>query len=198
MPEQLDRRARFPTDLDLSPYVRSCLRRLPKTSGLDVLDIPSGFGRHSLFLAAQDNQVVAADIDQHRLDQSLASWRTLMPRQGNLRPVLVDAEQSLPFSREAFDLVLVVHYVSDKIIEAVCPLIRAGGFLVYETFSAHGLNSRNLPIAGQTANRVSGFEVLDLRERPVRSAAGEVVTVKMLARKLATAKPPLRNAPQVS
>lgn len=187
MPEQLDRRARFPTDLDLSPYVRSCLRRLPKTYGLDVLDVPSGFGRHSLFLAAQGNRVVAADIDQHRLDQSMASWRTLMPTQGNFQPVLVDAEQSLPFSRDAFDLVLVVHYVSDKIIEAVCPLICAGGFLIYETFGAHGLNWRNLPIAGQTAKRVSEFEVLDLREKPVRTAAEDVVTVKMLARKLRAA-----------
>ncbi|WP_352477750.1 class I SAM-dependent methyltransferase [Mesorhizobium sp. M0045] len=158
---------------------------MPKPYGLDVLDVPSGFGRHSLFLAAQGNQVVAADIDQHRLDQLMASWRTLMPGQGNLQAVLVDAEQSLPFSREAFDLVLVIHYVSDRVIEAVCPLIRTGGFLIYETFGAHGLNRRNLPIAGQTANRVSGFEVLDLRERPVRTAAGEIVTVKMLARKLA-------------
>ncbi|WP_352835116.1 class I SAM-dependent methyltransferase [Mesorhizobium sp. M0296] len=184
MPEQLDRRARFPTDLDLSPYVRGCLRRLPNVSELDVLDIPSGFGRHSLFLAAQGNRVVAADIDQHRLDQSMASWRALARRHGNLRSVLVDAEQSLPFSREAFDLVLVVHYVSDRIIEAVCPLIRAGGFLIYETFGAHGLNRGTLPTAGQTASRVSGFEVLDLRERPVRTAAGEIVTVKMLARKM--------------
>lgn len=185
MPEQLDRRARFPTALDLSPYVRSCLRRLPKLSELDILDVPSGFGRHSLFLAAQGNRVVAADIDQHRLDQSMASWQATMPCRGTLKPVLVDAEQSLPFSREAFDLVLVVHYVSDRIIEAVCPLIRAGGFLVYETFGAHGLNKGTLPTAGQTTGRVPGFEVLDLRERPVRTAAGEIVTVKMLARKMA-------------
>lgn len=184
MKKIIDRRAQFPSDLDLSPYVRRCLKRLPQMQGLDVLDIPSGFGRHSLFLAAQGNRVIAADINGHRLAQSFASWRKLRSRRGRLHPVLVDAEQPLPFPRDSFDLVLIVHYVSDQIIEAVCPLIRSGGFLVYETFGAHGRNWRDLPIAGQTAKRAAGFELLDLRERPVRQATAGEVTIKMLARRL--------------
>lgn len=97
---------------------------------------------------------------------------------------MVDAEQPLPFCTEAFDLALVIHYVSDNIIEAVCPLVRPGGFLIYESFGAHGNNWKDLPLAGQTSKRVPGFELLDFRERAVRDTTERKVTVKMLAKKL--------------
>src|SRR5689334_10144682 len=98
----IDRRAQFPSDLDLSPYVRSCLKRLPKTHGLDILDLPSGFGRHSLFLAAQGNRVVAADIDEYGLSQSLATWRNVKKRRGEMSAVLLDARHPLPFLPASF------------------------------------------------------------------------------------------------
>ncbi|CDX57748.1 hypothetical protein MPL1032_220153 [Mesorhizobium plurifarium] len=96
---------------------------------------------------------------------------------------MVDAEQPLPFCAEAFDLALIIHYVSDSIIEAICPLVRPGGFLIYESFGAHGNNWTGLPLSGQTAKRLSGFELLELRERDVRGTTERKVTVKMLAQK---------------
>lgn len=150
---------------------------------MDVLDLPSGFGRHSLFLAAQGGRVTAADIDRNRLAHSVATWQASATQVGELYPVCVNAELPLPFQRESFDLVLVVHYVSHRIVEAVWPLVRPNGFLLYETFGAQGENRSLLPTAGSTALRVADFEVLDLRERPVSGNDANAVTVKMLATK---------------
>ncbi|WP_409079585.1 class I SAM-dependent methyltransferase [Rhizobium sp. NLR12b] len=179
----VDRRARFPSELDLSPYVRRCLKRIPTISALDVLDLPSGFGRHSLYLADKGNRVVAGDIDQQRLDQCLASWQMRAALSGNLTTIQVDVERSLPFSAQSFDLVLVVDFVSPNILEGVCPLIRPGGYLVYETFSARGRNWQELPAAGTSANRIVGLKLLEISERAARGATGAEVTVKLFAQR---------------
>ncbi len=176
--------ATFPDDRAISPYTRSCLPRIRKNHALDVLDIPSGFGRHSLFLAGLGHRVVSVDVDEKRLVHAAVIWDHEQRTSGTLAHVVADARHDLPFPADAFDLVLVVHYVSDRIIEAVCPLIRRGGLLLYETFGAQGDNWKDLPLAGATASRLRDFEILDLRERPVQRSACVAVTVKMLARKL--------------
>lgn len=175
--------ASFGSEDDLSPFVRRCLKLLPAVPARDVLDLASGFGRHGLYLAGLGDHVVAADIDESKLARSRDAWRARSHTSGTFLPLVVNAELPLPFPEEAFDLVLMVHYVSEQIVEAVGRALRVGGFLLFETFGGHGGNWQDLPFRGQIASQLSGFEVLALEEKSVRGVAEKVV-VKVLAKKV--------------
>lgn len=93
--------------------------------------------------------------------------------------LVADIEHSLPFAPACFDLVLVVHYVSDTVLGKAREVLRPGGYLVFETFDARGENWRALPRVKSTAKALmTGFDTLVIRERAVGpDASREVVRV---------------------
>jgi hypothetical protein len=76
-----------------------------------------------------------------------------------------------------------VHFVSANVIRRTKPVIRRGGYLIFESFGAQGENWRGLPAPGCMANELAdGFELLDYRERPAGPTGTEAAAVRFIAR----------------
>jgi SAM-dependent methyltransferase len=145
------------------------------------LDIPSGEGRHSRFLASQGFQVVSADLDMKALLRGAPARRGA--KSAMLGSVRLDATKSLPFPPDTFDLVLIVHFQMDSILPQIESVIKKGGFLVLETFGAHGQNWRSLPSASELQSQLKQvFHLLQYVERAVKKSPDRV-TVKAVGRK---------------
>jgi SAM-dependent methyltransferase len=146
-----------------------------------ALDIPSGEGRHSRFLAGQGFQVVSADLDMKALLRGASASRGR--KRSAIACVRLDATKPLPFSSDTFDLALIVHFQVDSILPQINSVIKKGGLLVLETFGAHGENWRSLPLAGELRRQLEEvFHLLQYMERPVKKASDRV-TVKAVGEK---------------
>jgi ubiquinone/menaquinone biosynthesis C-methylase UbiE len=104
--------------------------------GADVVDVPCGYGRHTLALARAGYRVVGVDRSQTLLDEARR-------RAGGERwPKLIRADyRELPFADESFDAALNLFtslgYLGDeedvKVLAAIRRVLRPGGRLVLET-----------------------------------------------------------------
>ena len=156
----------------VSPYLKRALDTLCLTDGI-VLDIPSGTGRHSVELKARGMHVVAADLDMTVLKHSLLTPSTISR-------VLLDANRTLPFKDGTFDLAIIVHPMSSALMNTVPRVVRKGGYIIFETFSAHGGNWLALPHPGEIASIVADTVTqIDYHEKSVRNHP-DAVTVKAL------------------
>lgn len=118
-------------------------------------------------------QVVAADLDMIALKSSLYT-------KSNTLRVQLDANRSLPFKDGTFDLAVIVHPLSLALLKSVPRLVRTGGYIIFETFSAHGGNWVALPHPGEIATLVTNAVAqIDYREKRVRNHP-DAVTVKAL------------------
>ena len=166
----------------ISPFVERCFDQLAVQRQALILDMPCGFGRHAIWLAAKGFCVIAMDIDPKRT----AATALLRPREirpGSVDCLVADAEADLPYRESIFDVALVVHYYSDGIVEKMSRYLKPGGHLVFETFGAQGQNWRSLPISGATERVLNrGFEVIYLKELLAGPSKLNAV-VRALARK---------------
>jgi SAM-dependent methyltransferase len=168
---------------DQGEYSRFVVDAIRSThfNGRLALDIPSGEGRHSRFLADQGFQVISADLDMDALLRGASV--SLGLKKSTIASVCLDATKSLPFPLDTFDLVVVVHFQMDSILPQVEPVLKHGGLLVLETFGSHGENWRTLPFAGELRARFAGtFDLLEYVERAARKAPDRVI-VRATARK---------------
>jgi SAM-dependent methyltransferase len=125
-------------------------------------------------------KVVALDKDEKRISCGRALSRS---NAAQIAWAVADAESPLPLKFDYFDAVIVVHYVSKRIIEIAHHLLKTGGYLIFETFDSRGENWRGLPNVGAVSAALkNGFETILLRERTV-GPNGSRAVVKALARK---------------
>jgi SAM-dependent methyltransferase len=170
--------SRFGSRGEKSPWVRAALRRLRDTPPGIALDIPSGRGRHSQLLTELGYIVVAADLDIKALRETSARSRN-----DAVLPVRLDALKPLPFADETFDLLVVIHPHLLDVLPAAKSSLRVGGYVIFETFGAHGENWRWLPKRHQVSDvLLAGFEVLVCKESPVAKSP-DFFTVKGVFRK---------------
>jgi ubiquinone/menaquinone biosynthesis C-methylase UbiE len=104
--------------------------------GSDVVDVPCGYGRHTIALARAGYRVVGVDRSQTLLDEAKR-------RAGHERwPKLVRADyRELPMPDESFDAALNLYtslgYLGDeedtKVLTEICRVLTPGGKLVLET-----------------------------------------------------------------
>jgi len=108
--------------------------------GGDLLDVPCGFGRHSLPLAEAGYRVVGVDRSQTLLDEATRRAGGAAPgRRGGPRFVRADYRE-LPFGDESFDVALNLFsslgYLGDeedtKALAEIGRVLRPGGRLVIE------------------------------------------------------------------
>jgi 2-polyprenyl-3-methyl-5-hydroxy-6-metoxy-1,4-benzoquinol methylase len=134
------------TDLTPSTFVESCVRKAALPPHSRALDIACGYGRNAIWLARKGYFVEAIDIDADRIEfgarnagraGDAISWR------------VADIEQDLRLETANFDLAIIVHYYSRSIIRRTTNALRPGGYLLLETFGAHGENWRGLPVLGE-------------------------------------------------
>jgi SAM-dependent methyltransferase len=147
--------------------------------GGDVLDVPCGFGRHSLPLARADYRVVGVDRSETLLGEAGR-------RAGGERwPKLVRADyRDLPFADESFDTALNLFtslgYLGDeqdvKVLGEIRRVLRPGGRLVIETMHRDLLVRR----FHDQDWRLLGQGRLLLEQRTFDAASGLVQTTQTL------------------
>jgi SAM-dependent methyltransferase len=168
-------------DYHSSKFVVAAIESIPGKGRL-ALDIPSGEGRHSRFLASRGFQVVAADLDLKALLRGVSASCGLNPSM--IVPVCLDATKPLPFPPATFDLVLIVHLQMDSVLRQVDSVLKKDGFLVLETFGGQGENWRGLPRVNEIRGQLEkAFHLLQYVERAVGKARDRV-TVKAVGRKM--------------
>ena len=98
-----------------------------------ALDVACGRGRHALWLAARGLETHALD----RQEEAIAfvteeAQRLGLPVQGAVR----DLEQGAPtLPPDAYDVIVVVHYLHRPLFPSLRRALRRGGLLIYETFT---------------------------------------------------------------
>jgi len=98
-----------------------------------ALDVACGRGRHALFLAERGLIVTAVDRDPRAVEglRAEAARRRLA-----VEARVLDLETGGPdLGREAFDLVVVVHYLHRPLFPALVQALAPGGLVIYETFT---------------------------------------------------------------
>jgi SAM-dependent methyltransferase len=134
----------------------------------DALDVASGSGRNAFWLAARGLNTLAIDRDAHAID---TIRRTAHGLNLPLRAEVVDletADTALPI--EAFDVIVVVHYLHRPLFPIFRAALRPSGVLVFETFTraqaqrGRPTNPAFLLEPGELRALVSPLEVLFERE----------------------------------
>ena len=115
----------------VSSWLLSNIDLIPRAGR--ALDVACGRGRHALFLAARGWTVRALDGDALSID----ALRSEAARRGlAVQADVVDLEAgAADLGREAYDLIVVVHYLHRPLFPALLAALAPGGLLVYETFT---------------------------------------------------------------
>ncbi len=109
-----------------SPWVTRWAHLLP--AGARALDVASGAGRHSHYLAARGCQVTALDRDGAALAhlQGVESIQTIQ----------ADIENApWPLARQTFDAIIVTNYLWRALLPTLVASLAPSGVLIYETFA---------------------------------------------------------------
>lgn len=162
----------------VSPLVAKAFRNSDIPTDALILDLPCGYGRHSIWLADLGYRVLAADIDAARI-LSFTSLSESMP-ENHCQGMVLDANSPLPLPRGTFDAVVITDFVNPRLLAGVAPLLRNGGLLVYQTMSGRGGNWRELPERGQAAQMLSArFDIIHCSTRPAGPKDANVETVSL-------------------
>ena len=132
-----------------------------------ALDVACGRGRHALFLAERGWAVHAVDRDA----AAIAALRAEADRLGlAVQADVLDLEaDEVDLGGDAYDLIVVVHYLHRPLFPALLRALAPGGLLVYETFTvdqAHRgkpVNPDFLLKHGELRERLASLTIL--RER---------------------------------
>ena len=165
-------------DADAGAQAQRAARLAACPAGGDLLDVPCGYGRHSIPLARAGYRVVGVD----RSPTLLAEARR---RAGEGPPELVEADyRELLFADESFDAALNLFsslgYLGDeedgKVLEQIRRVLRPSGRLVIETMH------RDLAVSGFRERdwRLLGEGRLLLEQRTFDAAAGIAQTTQTL------------------
>ncbi len=112
-----------------SSWIVNQVKNINSKKGIfNMVDLASGYGRHSIYFAKNGFDVIAVDNDKFKLD--------FYPKISNLKTICFDLEDNnnWPFNNQ-FDLVLVVNYLNRKKFKEILNLVKVNGFLIYDTFS---------------------------------------------------------------
>lgn len=149
-----------------SSWVRLNLDLFPRSGR--ALDVACGSGRHALLLAASGLRVHALDRDPARISAlSQAAARLRLVLDVEVRDLEAGA---VDLGREAYEVVVVVHYLHRPLFPALVRALKPGGLLLYETFTtaqaARGepRNPHFLLDPGELMRLVAPLEVLRQRE----------------------------------
>jgi SAM-dependent methyltransferase len=94
--------------------------------GGEVLDVASGSGRHSRYLAALGHEVVAVDRDTAVFGP--------LPLGVTLLQADLEASQ-WPFPGRRFDAIVATNYLHRPLLPVLVSSLESGGVLLYETFA---------------------------------------------------------------
>ena len=133
-----------------------------------ALDVACGHGRNALWLAGQGFDTTAVDRDA----ATVAALDARARREGlSLTARAMDLEvDTATLGDDAYDVIVVVHYLHRPLFPALLAALRPGGVLVYETFTAaqaargRPTNPAFLLEPGELARLVAPLEIVAARE----------------------------------
>ena len=97
-------------------------------AGARVLDLACGHGRNARWFARRGCRVTAVDVDP--------ACAASFANEAAVEFVQADLEGGAwPFAGQAFDAVIVVHYLHRPLLPLLAATLAPGGLLVYETFA---------------------------------------------------------------
>jgi SAM-dependent methyltransferase len=148
------------------PWVAMHRHLLPSAG--EALDVACGSGRHAVWLARHGFRVRALD----RSAQAIAALsRHPLASSGRIDARVMDLETGQPvIAPNAFDVVVVTHYLHRPLVPQLLAALRPGGVLVYETFTvaqaARGkpTNPEFLLRPGELRDLVRPLDILAERE----------------------------------
>jgi 2-polyprenyl-3-methyl-5-hydroxy-6-metoxy-1,4-benzoquinol methylase len=147
----------------------------------DALDVASGVGRHTIWLAEQGWNVTAVDVSDAALET--ARNRTA-PLSIQVNFVREEIETFLDRA-QLFDLVVVFLFLDRTLFSRIQNALRPGGILIYKTYTSEqtrfGVGPRNpehLLNPGELSRAFPGLRVLHCAEIVEQSATAELVAVK--------------------
>jgi SAM-dependent methyltransferase len=150
-----------------------------------VLDVPCGFGRHSLLLAEKGCQVVSIDINEKMLDYiSREGSRRELAGSMTTRRLDLDSD-AWDFKKESIGAIINVHYYCDYLLDNFIACLVPGGFLYIETPGGQGGNYAQLPIKNAVRAKLHAFfRIFIYEEKPVGPLDSARVTLKVFAQKI--------------
>ncbi len=153
---------------DQTPLAWVALHRHLLPADGTALDVACGSGCHAVWLATQGFRVLAVD---RRADAIAALAAHPLTSAGLIDVQVQDLETGRPvITPNAFDVVVVTHYLHRPLFPQLVAALRPGGVLVYETFTvaqaARGkpTNPDFLLRPGELVTLVQPLEVLAERE----------------------------------
>ncbi len=136
-----------------------------------AIDLGCGGGRDAVFLAAAGWRVVAVDVLPDALDIGRDLAARYLDRPDAVEWVQADLDAGVPACGRAFDLVVMVRYLDRGLLRDLRSLLRPGGSVVVETFTAlhrehHGRPARDADALrpGELAALFAGLDVRSLEE----------------------------------
>ena len=121
------KRKEFALGKEPNPFLKKYIHLLPKGK---ALDIASGEGRNTVFLAQQGFEVDAVDIS----GKGLKKAQKLAREQGvKIKTFLVDLDQ-YQIEKERYDLIANFYYLKRRLIPRIKKGIKKGGRVVFETY----------------------------------------------------------------
>ena len=147
----------------------------------DALDVASGLGRHSIWLAQRGWNVTAVDVSDAALETARSYTGALSDQVDFVR------EEVATFLARArqFDLVLVFFFLDRTLFTKIQEALRPGGILIYKTytleqkrFDVGPRNPEHLLEAGELSRAFAGLRILHSAEIVEQSATAELVAMK--------------------
>jgi tellurite methyltransferase len=109
-------------------FLRAHLAMLPRG---DVLELAMGEGHNAIFLAQHGFSVTGLDISDVAVERArrlaYAAGVTMEARQMDLSTLILPTD--------SYDVVVCFHYLQRNLLPQIPTTLRAGGMVVYETFS---------------------------------------------------------------
>jgi FolB domain-containing protein len=101
-----------------------------------VLDVAAGYGRHTLYLAAQGFSVEAVDRDAQTLAELVrrAQEKSITGVTTRVVDLEHDTDHPIDLPKERYEAILVFFYLYRPIFPILLQALKPGGVLMYETF----------------------------------------------------------------
>jgi len=166
-----------------SDFLRAKIDNLPG-EGL-ALDIASGEGRNSVFLAERGLEVIALDISESALRRCLSLARE---RGVNVMTAVVDLTQ-FQIPKESFHTIINFNFLDRSLAAQMIDGLRPRGLLLFETMTIDQLrwkpdfNPEFLLSEGELQRMFSGLEIIEYAEKTIPSGDSFRCVASLLARK---------------